>query len=139
LIKKTSPANAPRKELRGFGIGMTLFCAFIGGILYWKGHPTGAFSLWIVGGVIFLIPALLFPEGLRPVFIGWSAIAVRLSWVISRLVLLLIFYLLFTAVSLIQKIIRRDPLDRTFPGEKPSYWIDRSQEEYNPKHFERLF
>ena len=139
MIKKHSPSNAPIKELRGFGIGMTLFCSVIGSLLYWKGNPSWAYRLWIIGGIAFLAPALLFPRGLRPMFVVWSAIAVRLSWVMSRLVLVLIFFGMFTFVSLVQKIIGRDILDRKFPDEKDTYWIDRSKDEYNPKHFERLF
>ncbi|MBN2326505.1 MAG: sxtJ [Candidatus Omnitrophica bacterium] len=139
MIKQTSPSQAPIKELRGFGVGMTLFCAALGGLLFWRGSAEWAYRLWIIGGVVFLAPAILFPRGLRPIFIVWTAIAKRLSWVISRIVLLLIFFVLFTFVSLIQKIIRRDPLERKFPGDESSYWIDRSKEEYNPNHFERLF
>ena len=118
---------------------MTLLCMVLGGILLWRGHPYWTYRLWIIGGVVFLAPALLFPTGLRPIFVVWTAIAERLNWIVSRLVLVLIFYILFTIISLIQKIIRRDPLDRQFPGNASTYWIDRSQEETNPKHFERLF
>jgi hypothetical protein len=139
LINQSSPANAPLKELRGFGIGMTLFCAFLGGVLFWRGHPHVSYVLWIIGALVFLIPAMLSPGVLRPIFIAWTAVALRLNWVISRLILCLLFYGMFTLVSIVQKIIKRDPLDRKFPGEGSTYWIDRSQETYNPKHFERLF
>lgn len=118
---------------------MTLFCAALGGVLFWRGHSTVPYCLWGVGVLVFLVPALVSPGSLRPIFIVWSAIAVRLSWVISRFILMVLFYILFTLVSIVQKIIGRDPLDRKFPGEGASYWIDRSRETYNPKHFERLF
>ncbi|MGC9327763.1 MAG: SxtJ family membrane protein [Candidatus Hinthialibacter sp.] len=139
MIKQTPPSQASIQELRGFGAGMTLFCAALGGLLFWRGSAEWAYGLWMTGGIVFLPPAILFPRALRPFYIVWTAIAKRLSWVISRTVLLLIFFVLFTFVSLIQKIIRRDPLDRKFPGEASSYWIDRSEEEYKPNHFERLF
>ncbi len=139
MIKQPSPQNASSKDLRGFGIGMTLFCLMLGGLLMWRGNLTWCYRLWMVGGIVFLAPAILFPTGLRPIFIVWSAIAVRLSWVMSRLVLSIIFFIIFTAVSLVQKIIRRDAMDIKFPDECETYWVDRSKEEYNPKHFERLF
>lgn len=131
--------NPTPKELRQFGIGMTLFLALIGGLVIWRGHRTLAIDLWIVGVIVFFLPALLFPTGLKPIYRIWMKIALVISVVTSRVILSVLYYTVFTLVSIIQKILRRDVLEREFPGGKESYWIDRSKDEYNPKHFERLF
>lgn len=134
-----TPENAAPRDLRNFGFGMTLFCGVIGGLIWWKGHAPSAYGLWSAAFLVFLAPALLMPARLRPVFRVWMKIAGVMSWIISNTMLCAIFYLVFTAVSLIQKLIGRDLLALKFPGNQDSYWIDRSQEPDNPKHFERLY
>ena len=62
-----------------------------------------------------------------------------LGWINQRVILSLVYYLVFTPISLIQRMIGRDPLERKPDSNQKTYWVDRSQEEYNPKHFERQF
>ncbi len=139
MTKKLTPENATPKDLRNFGFGMTLFFLVIGGLVWWKGHAPAAYGLWMAAVLVFLAPALFLPARLRPIFRGWMKIAGVLSWIISNTILCAIFYFIFTPVSWIQKLNGRDLLERKFPGHQESYWIDRSREPDNPKHFERLY
>jgi hypothetical protein len=66
--------------------------------------------------------------------------AFALGWLNSKIILSLTFYLLFTPISLVQKIIGRDALNRTFPNpEKTTYWNNRTDQKIDRKHFERQF
>jgi hypothetical protein len=134
-----NPATATASDLRKFGITMTIMLVLFSGIAVWKGNWTVAYFIWTLAGLIFLLPAVLFPTVLRPVFRVWMKLAFVLGWINQRVILALVFYLVFTPISLFQKIIGRDPMERRPEPDKPSYWVDRSGEEYNPKHFERQF
>ncbi len=127
------------KDLRTFGITMAIMLTLISGIFVWRGHWIVVYALWIIAGLNFLIPALLFPKGLRPVFRVWMKFAFALGWLNSRIILSLCYYLMFTPISIVQRLIGRDALEYRKKEEKDSYWHDRSSEEYNPKHFEKQF
>ncbi|MGI6457697.1 MAG: SxtJ family membrane protein [bacterium] len=131
--------TATIRDLRKFGITMAFMLLLISGIAVWKENWTAATILWTIAGVGFLLPALVFPAGLRPVFRYWMKFAFVLGWINQRVILSLVYYLVFTPISLIQRMIGRDPLERKPDSNQKTYWVDRSQEEYNPKHFERQF
>ncbi len=134
-----APQEYTNQELRKFGFVMTLALTLVSLIIMWRGHWNAVYILWGLAGLIFLLPALLYPPILRPLNKYWMKLAMALGWFNARLILGLMFYGIFTPVSLIQKIIRRDPLHRKIDKEAKTYWEDRSQEEYNPNHFERQF
>jgi hypothetical protein len=138
LIKPT--LDTTPAALRKFGIMMAVVLGVISCLTAWKAYWTATYILWFIGGINFLIPALLFPTGLKPVYIAWMKFAFALGWLNSKIILSLIFYLLFTPISLVQKIIGRDALARTFPNpDKTTYWNNRSDQKKNRKHFERQF
>ncbi|RJP22530.1 MAG: hypothetical protein C4527_21760 [Candidatus Omnitrophota bacterium] len=138
MIKKEIPIPSPQ-DLRKFGIMMAVVLSIFGSIAIWRQYWTIFYVLGGIAGFVFLLPALLFPTMLQPVYRYWMKFAMALGWFNSRVILSLTFYLLFTPISFIQKLIGRDAMEREFPKKTDSYWIDRSQETYKPKHFEKQF
>lgn len=131
--------DAPQ-ELRKFGFTIASALLFFSVISIWKNHWFVVFALWVIAGINFIIPAIFFPSTLRPVYLYWMKFALILGWVNSRIILTLLYYLIFTPVSIVQKIIRRDALECKFPNyTKDTYWHSRAEEQYNPKHFERQY
>jgi len=138
-LTKSSVKNPSPADLRKFGFLMAGVFLLFGLISLWRHHTLTAAILAGVGGLIFLLPALVSPALLLPVHRGWMRFALLLGWANSRILLTLLFFLLFTPISWVQKLIGRDPLARRFPDDQPTYWEDRSKETSNPKHFERQF
>ena len=54
---------------------------------------------------------IAWPRAIRPVFVGWMALAAPIGWVVSRIVLGSIFYLIFTPVAFVFRLIGRDALE----------------------------
>ena len=82
--------------------------------------------------------ALLLPSFARRFHIAWMKIASVLGYVNSRILLSLVFYLLFVPYNLVMRLIRRDPLNRRKAG-RASYWIPRETACQSKEQFERLF
>ncbi len=131
--------NLTSKDLRKFGVVMAIAFGIIGLIPAWKDHWTISYVFWGISVILFLLPALIYPMSLRPIHKYWMKFAIAVGWFNSRLILSLMFYLVFTPVALFMKLIGRDPLERRYVKESDTYWVDRSKEEINPKHFERQF
>ena len=128
-----------RKRLRYFGLLVGGIFALIGFWQLYRGHHEIArIVLWSLGGFL-IVFGLIAPKVLAPIYAAWMKFAFVLGWVNSRILLSVIFALLFTPTSLIMRIIRRDGLDRRFDRKASSYWVDRDLIKSIQEHCERQF
>ena len=121
--------------------GVVVGCAFllIAAILALRHHAGAAFL--VCGGVgcgLFLC-GWLAPALLSPLERAWTRVAMALGWINTRLLLCLAFFLLFTPISLLIRLFRRDLLHRRFDPRLKSYWNERPPAATNPDHYKRQF
>jgi hypothetical protein len=109
-----------KKELRKFGIVMTIAFGILGGILFWKGQFAGNYLLILAA--FFLLSGLLSPRILNPIERIWMKVAQIISMVITRIILILTFYLVITPVGLLLRVMRKDLLQMKFEPDRKSYW-----------------
>ena len=64
-------------------------------------------------------------EFLKPVYDIWMKFAAVLAWVNTRIILIVMFYLVFTPIGLIMKLFGSDQLGLRMEKEKESYWIKK--------------
>ena len=80
---------------------------------------------------------LVLPGFLEPVYIVWMRFASILGWINTRIILVIIFYLVFTPLGLLIRLFRIDLLER---GNKlDSYWKKKEKTGFNPLDYERRF
>jgi hypothetical protein len=65
---------------------------------------------------------LIKPAALRWLFVTWMVLAFPIGWLVSQIMLLLMFYLLITPVALLFRLQGRDPLARKPAPERTSFW-----------------
>ena len=117
---------ATQKQLRQFGWMVGTVLILVGGWqLYRQIHPTARIVLWSVGGFL-VLNGLLTPKILAPGYKIWMRLATVLGWINTRILLGLIFYLIFTPVGLVMRLSGRDPLTQRIDRTADSYWVDRS-------------
>jgi hypothetical protein len=125
-------------ELRKFSIGLAVILVALAAFQVWRGHSTAA---WIIGGggwVSFLL-ALARPQAMKPVHSALSRVGHALGWINTRIILALIYYLLFTPAALLMKLFGRDPLKRKLEPETPTYWIRKPAEERGKERYEKMY
>jgi len=76
------------------------------------------------------------PLWLRSVYAAWMKFAFLLAWVNTRLILVIIFYLVFTPLGLLMRLCGADPLERKINKKAGSYWKKRGLTEPS---YERQF
>lgn len=113
-----------RKEQRKFGLVMAAALALLG-LVRWalRGFAAASMPTWLWGAaLVFLGFGLVFPRALAPVFRAWMALARALNWVMTRVMLTLVFYGMVTPIRGMMMLFSGDPLKRKWlpPGE--SYW-----------------
>ena len=127
-----------KKQLRTFGIALSIFLGGIGLINFLKGHTPQ--NLWFWGaGIIVLLFTLVVPISIKPIYKAAIFIAHILGWINTRIILGLIYYLLFTPASLIMKLIGKDPLNRKFDKEAKTYWNFREKTPIPKEQYLRQF
>lgn len=133
-------------ELKKFGIVMftalLVLSGIVTGIGWWLHGTIGMTKIYVLNGIgvlVFLLPGLIYPASLTLVHKYWMRFGMALGWVNSRIILSLVWYLVFTPVSIYFKITGYDAMHRKPDPNAKSYWIDRTKDEYKPKHFERQF
>jgi hypothetical protein len=85
-----------------------------------------------------IIAGLLIPAAARAFHKAWMRLAVLLGHVNSRVLLTLMYYLVFTPYGLVSRLAGRDPLRRRDAGGE-SYWVERKRTRQEREQFERLF
>lgn len=127
-----------RKGIRDFGIVFAVVGALYGGWSVWRGHPTRALVSVSIGAAI-LCGSLAAPALMRPLWRGWIAFGHALGWLNTRLILGILFYLVFTPLGLLFRLVGRDALAlRRDPG-RSSYWEPCDAAGASPERLRRLF
>ena len=124
-----------RRDLDWFGV---LFAGFFGllGLLAWRKSGLGASTevLWSVAVAVPLVYYAI-PAIRRPLFVLFMYLAFPIGFVISHLVLVLVYFLVFTPIGLVMRLLRFDPLQRHFDRGRETYWIERSSGEETSRYF----
>lgn len=61
-----------------------------------------------------------------------------LGWVNTRIILTLVYLLIFTPVAVFFKLMRKDPMTRRFEG-SDTYWTAREPREFRQEDYRRQF
>ena len=128
--------NLDKKTLKKFGMTMGAAFLVIGSLFFFRQKHAGVMYSLVVSG-IFFITGLVLPTFLKLVYIVWMRFAFILGWVNSRIILVIIFYLIFTPVGLVMRLFRFDLLERT--KIKGTYWKNKEKVDFNPLNYERRF
>lgn len=126
-----------KKTLSNFGITMSAVLLVIAGVVFLKRKDLPAPVIAV--SVLFFIIGMARPEFFRPVYLAWMRLAFVLSWINTRLILAVIFYLIFTSIGLFLKLFRVDLLDIKIDKNKVSYWHKKEKKQFNPLDYEHQF
>jgi len=131
-----SKVHGPRNPERSFGISVGAVLLLITAALVWRGRIRTAEVMGPIGAVLlalgYLRPSLLrYPSAL------WWKFAMALGHVNARIILSVAFFLVLTPLSIVWRLIGKDPLERRrghWPGWSPypARYQDRD-------HFTRMY
>ncbi|MEM7351311.1 MAG: SxtJ family membrane protein [Acidobacteriota bacterium] len=114
--------NPSQGELRIFGLILLVLFGLIGGIVLWHwGRLDVSTIIWAIGvGLTALFYAV---RGLRlPMYLVWMRAVYPIGWLVSHLLLGIVYYLVITPIGLLLRLFGRDPLERRINRAVESYW-----------------
>ena len=99
----------------------------------------GAVTVCVGGlGILLVAVGAAFPRALVVPAALWQRAADALGFVMTRVVLGVVYFLVVTPTGIVRRLLGRDPLGRRSPpGE--SYWRSYPKRHRDPRHFERMY
>lgn len=124
------------KTLRSFGLVVGGVFGAVGLLWLWKGHSGSGIFLTLAA--LLIVPGLFFPKALKHVNRAWMILALLLGWVMTRVILSIVFYAVLTPIALIMRLGRHDLLNRKYPDPRETFWIPK-EDKRTPESYEKQF
>lgn len=102
------------------------------------GHPGNLAIVLAAAGAVVGLTGLVVPGAVKPVYLAWMGVAFPVGWVLSHLLLGILYYGLFTVVGLVMRAWGRDALRLRQPPEDGSLWV-RRRDHRPPESYFRQF
>ncbi|AWT60598.1 MAG: hypothetical protein DF168_01813 [Candidatus Moanabacter tarae] len=130
--------NPSRKDLILFGFLWIIFFGAFGTLFFYKWHSIYlGLTLWFLA-IITPITGLLLPSFMRLVYIGMAYATSPIGFILSYVILALVYYLVVTPIGLAMRIARYDPMKKRFASEAESYWIKREPRTSIKRYFRQF-
>ena len=136
ILEEIKNIKSDKTELKKFGITIGGALLIISLFLFIYEKPSTPYFIGV--GLVFQIVAQIFPTLFLPIQKIWMAFAVVMGFVMTRVILAILFYIIITPISFISKIFGKDFLNLKIEKEKKSYWNLRN-EEYKQSSTEKQF
>jgi hypothetical protein len=137
VVEEIKKIESSKKKLREFGLLVGGVLCGLGLLLLWKGKESYlyflAFGLWLVSTGAFA------PNVLKLLQKAWMTLAILMGWVMTRVLMTVLFYLAITPIGLFLRLMGKDLLDEKLePGQK-SYWKIRPEATRVPADYEKQY
>jgi hypothetical protein len=129
---KTGP-----REWRKFGL--LVGGVFTGlGVVSWLRHKAAAPYL-LTPGVLLVFCGLVMSQALKYVYLLWMSLAIVLGFVVSSVLLFLLFCVVITPIGFLARCSGKDFLGLKLDPKAASYWLPREKKPRKPQDYERQF
>jgi len=122
--------NPSRKELHQFGALLLVFFTIVG----YLAPQEFSHRIWMAGGA-FVALYFLIPPIRRPIYVGWLYAVFPIGWTVSHVILLLIYYGVFTPTGLLMRLFGYDPMTRKIDRDSDSYWVAKAPIQDKSRYF----
>jgi len=137
MLEEIKNIKSEKSDFRKFGITIGVILLIIAGFLFWKEKES--FQILLTFGVIFFFLGIAIPFILKPIYWVWMIFATILGWIMTRVILSLLFYIIFTPIGLILRFFGKQFLELRWDKSKESYWNFRTNEHLKKENYEKQF
>ena len=130
--------KAEKHEIKKFGMGLTVLLCLIGGWQLYKGNIN--VYVWFFGfaGLV-LILSFFVPITLKPLYKVTRTVGDAIGLVNTRILLGIIFYIVFAPIGILMRLIRKDLLNERLDKDAKSYWNKKDNGVFAKEQYERQF
>jgi hypothetical protein len=108
--------------LRRFVVTLPLALCVLGGVIAWQTGVWGwGLPLWVLAGVVGPV-GVLAPGTRRPIWHGFMTVTAPIRWVVSMVLLSVVYFGVLLPMGLLSRTFRGDRLGRRFDRTAATYW-----------------
>jgi hypothetical protein len=137
IIEEIKNIKSNKTELRKFGITMCVALGLLGGMFFWRGKDFYPYLLILSAACMFL--GIIIPIILKPIHKAWMILAVLMGFVMTRVIMTLLFYLIVTPIAFVVRLFGKDFLGTRLNRDVESYWVEREVLEFDKQKYENQF
>ena len=137
MIEEIRNIKSGKKELRNFGFTIGIVLLLIAGVLFYKNNNLFISFAYIAG--VFIVLGFLFPQLLKPIYFIWMIFAVVIGWIMTRLILSVLFFVIISIIRLIAGIFGKSFLELNISKDSKSYWNHRFSDVEMSQDYEKQF
>ncbi|MCL4510759.1 MAG: SxtJ family membrane protein [Bacteroidetes bacterium] len=137
LLEEIRQIKSSKKDLKKFGLTIGTVLLVFGVFLFVREKDSALY--WGAAGILLIVLSFAAPVVLKPLNKIWMTFAIILGWVMTRVILTILFYIALTPTGLLAKLFGKDFLDRRIDGTKKSYWQKREKKDFDRQNYERQF
>jgi hypothetical protein len=137
IINEIKSVKSGRKELRSFAITIGIAAILLGSLFFWRGKAY--YPFWLIIGSTVLLLGFVSPRILVPFHKVWMTISILMGWIMTRIILIVLFYVILTPIGLVARLMGKDFLNLKIDTNFKSYWIPRSSGKQDKISYERQF
>ena len=136
MIEELNSIKSTKKDLKSFGFTIGFILIIMGGFLLYKEKELFIYFLSI--GSIFIGLGLIAPVALKPIYKIWMIFAVIIGWIMTRVILSVLFFSIITIIGIFTRLLGKDFLSLKTDN-RESYWNIRNSEQELNQDFEKQF
>ena len=137
MLDEIRNIKCAKNDLRKFGITVGVILIAIARILFWKEKQL--FEILISIGAVLFVTGLTMTVILKPIYWIWMIFAIIIGWIMTRVILSLIFYNIFTPIGLTARLLGKRFLVLRCDRMIDSYWNYRTINHPNQESYENQF
>ena len=115
--------NPTARDLKWFGLILLAFFGVVGGIVWLRSGSLAIPRIIWGAGVVRAAIYYAIPPARKPMFVGWSYLTYPIGFVVSHVLLAVLFFGVFTTVGLVMRLFGYDPMRKTFDRSATTYWV----------------
>ena len=125
-------------EVRKFGVTLAVALALLSALFLWR--QKSCYWYFLILSSVFLFLSLFFPAVLKPVRKLWMTLSNIMGWVMTRVILIFLFYAVVTPTALLIRVLNKDILNIKFAKNSlDSYWLPKESRDSKNRDYEKQF
>ena len=136
MFEELNSIKSSRKDLKNFGVTIGFILLMISAFLFVR--EKDSFIYFFLIGSILIILGVITPVILKPIYKIWMTFAVIIGWIMTRVILSVLFFSIITIIGIFTRLIGKDFLNLKSKN-KESYWNIRNKEYELNQDYEKQY
>lgn len=136
MIEEIKNITSTKKDLRNFGFTIGSILLVIALILFFKEKDSDVYFFSI--GLVFILSGIVLSFILKPFYKIWMTFAVIVGWIMTRIILAILFFFIITPIGVLARLFGKDFLNLK-PDNRDSFWNMRNKDQELNQDYEKQF